>query len=108
MPYVKLYALSTYADSLDEVRSCLRDRDHEPSVEQEAIALEERTSLLRAVSRLPSRERGFLEARYGLGDTGPMSLAEIGRREGLSRERVRQICVRATIQLRRTLCSSPD
>ncbi|MDX6508529.1 MAG: polymerase primary sigma factor, partial [Gaiellaceae bacterium] len=40
---------------------------------------------------LPSRERQVLELRYGLSDAEPKTLEEIGRRLGLTRERVRQI-----------------
>ena len=40
---------------------------------------------------LPEREREVLMLRYGLGGTEPKTLEEIGRRLGLTRERVRQI-----------------
>ena len=38
-----------------------------------------------------AREERILRMRYGLGDQEPMSLEQIGRRFGLSRERIRQI-----------------
>jgi RNA polymerase primary sigma factor len=45
-----------------------------------------------ALGELPDREREVLKLRYGLnGDPDPVSLEEIGRRLGLTRERVRQI-----------------
>jgi RNA polymerase primary sigma factor len=49
--------------------------------------------LHRALGELPDRDREVLKLRYGLnGDDGsPKSLEEIGRRLGLTRERVRQI-----------------
>jgi len=48
--------------------------------------------LRRAVADLPDREREVVKMRYGLnGDVDPVSLDEIGRRLGLTRERVRQI-----------------
>jgi len=48
--------------------------------------------LRKAVGKLPEREREVLQLRYGLnGDTDPKSLEEIGRRLGLTRERVRQL-----------------
>ena len=48
--------------------------------------------LRRAVSELPERERDVVKLRYGLnGDIEPASLEEIGRRLGITRERVRQI-----------------
>jgi len=60
--------------------------------EEEVTVSLERTALLRAVEDLPERERSVVKWRYGLnGDGDPASLEEIGRRLGLTRERVRQI-----------------
>ena len=47
-------------------------------------------ALRRALDRLPEQQREILRLRYGL-DGDPVSLAEIGRRSGLSRERIRQL-----------------
>jgi RNA polymerase primary sigma factor len=45
-----------------------------------------------AVETLPDREREVVKLRFGMdGDPDPQSLEEIGRRLGLTRERVRQI-----------------
>jgi RNA polymerase primary sigma factor len=55
------------------------------------VSLEEDT-LRRAIATLPEREQEVVRLRYGLnGDTGPQSLEEIGRKLGLTRERVRQV-----------------
>jgi RNA polymerase primary sigma factor len=52
----------------------------------------EKSVLNRALEELPDRERQVIKWRYGLdGDPDPASLEEIGRRMGLTRERVRQI-----------------
>jgi RNA polymerase primary sigma factor len=60
-------------------------------VEEEVeISLTEDT-LRRALESLPERERSVLTLRYGLGVEEPKSLEEIGRRLGITRERVRQI-----------------
>ncbi len=40
---------------------------------------------------LPSRQREVVESRYGLKNSAPMTLAEIGDRYGVTRERIRQI-----------------
>jgi len=48
-------------------------------------------ALSTALASLPERERRVLELRYGLYDAEPKTLEEIGRRLGLTRERVRQI-----------------
>jgi len=47
---------------------------------------------------LPFRERRVIELRYGIDPEGPLTLEDIGRRVGLTRERVRQIEVK-TLQL---------
>ena len=55
------------------------------------------------VATLGDRERSVVLLRFGFGDRDPMTLREIGRKLGLSRERVRQLERRALIQLRNTL-----
>jgi RNA polymerase primary sigma factor len=63
-----------------------------PSPEEEVTISLGEDVLRRAVSQLPEPERDVLKMRYGLnGDVEPASLDEIGRRLGLTRERVRQI-----------------
>ncbi|HET9507069.1 MAG TPA: sigma-70 family RNA polymerase sigma factor [Gaiellaceae bacterium] len=63
----------------------------EGGVEEEVeISLTEST-LHRALEDIPEREREVLRLRYGLTSEEPKSLEEIGRRLGLTRERVRQI-----------------
>jgi RNA polymerase primary sigma factor len=64
----------------------------EESPEQEvSLSLDEQI-VRRAVAALPDRERDVLKLRYGLnGERDPASLEEIGRRLGITRERVRQI-----------------
>ncbi len=47
---------------------------------------------------LPSRERRVIELRYGIDPAGPMTLEDIGKQVGLTRERVRQIEVK-TLQM---------
>ena len=63
----------------------------EGGVEEEVeVSLTEDT-LHRALNNLPEREQIVLNLRYGLGLEEPQSLEEIGRRLGITRERVRQI-----------------
>ena len=55
--------------------------------------------LAAALEALAERERQVLVLRYGLEDAEPKTLEEIGRRLGLTRERVRQIEVEALKRL---------
>jgi RNA polymerase primary sigma factor len=48
-------------------------------------------ALAEAIAALGERERQVVILRYGLNDSDPKTLEEIGRRLGLTRERVRQI-----------------
>jgi RNA polymerase primary sigma factor len=62
----------------------------EPSEEVHVSLTEE--AVRTAVETLPEREREVVKLRFGLdGDPDPHSLEEIGRKLGLTRERVRQI-----------------
>jgi RNA polymerase primary sigma factor len=59
---------------------------------EEQVELSLRSQALQeALLALPERERHVLVLRYGLADGEPRTLEEIGRRLGLTRERVRQI-----------------
>jgi RNA polymerase primary sigma factor len=51
------------------------------------------------IAALPYRERTILELRYGLGGEQAMTLEEVGRRFGVTRERVRQIETRTLRRL---------
>lgn len=44
-----------------------------------------------ALAELPERDAEVLRLRFGLGDAEPLTLADVGARLGVSRERVRQI-----------------
>jgi RNA polymerase primary sigma factor len=72
----------------------------EPAEEELEISL--RTEALhRALEQLGEREQQVLSYRFGLGaDDQPLSLEEIGRRLGITRERVRQIKEKALSRLR--------
>jgi RNA polymerase primary sigma factor len=58
-------------------------------------------ALAEALNALADRERSVLVLRYGLDDAEPKTLEEIGRRLGLTRERVRQIETEALKRLGR-------
>ena len=58
-------------------------------------------ALAEAIAALGDRERQVVILRYGLDDSDPKTLEEIGRRLGLTRERVRQIETEALKRLAR-------
>jgi len=60
---------------------------------------DERRVLLDRMERLDTRERTVLALRYGLEGESPLTLKEIGRRLGLTREWVRKIELRAVRKL---------
>jgi RNA polymerase primary sigma factor len=64
--------------------------------------------LSRLLERLTSREQTVIRIRYGLRDGVPHTLAETGRRIGVSRERIRQIEKRALMRLKQLLEASEE
>jgi RNA polymerase primary sigma factor len=58
-----------------------------------------RERLKAVIKSLTSREREVIELRFGLGDEAPMTLEEVGRRLGVTRERIRQIETKALRKL---------
>jgi RNA polymerase primary sigma factor len=73
--------------------------DEAPPEELIQVSLEQDV-LRRAVATLSEREQEVVKLRYGLnGDGSPQSLEEIGRRLGLTRERVRQLEAKALERL---------
>jgi RNA polymerase primary sigma factor len=56
-------------------------------------------ALKSALTALPWRERQVIILRYGLVDSEPKTLEEIGRQLGLTRERVRQVEVESLKRL---------
>ena len=73
--------------------------EHAEPSEEVHVSLAER-AVRTAVEGLPERERQVVKLRYGMnGDRDPQSLEEIGRRLGLTRERVRQIEAQALAHL---------
>jgi RNA polymerase sigma factor (sigma-70 family) len=75
------------------------------SPEDETIRREMADRLEETLAPLDTREREVLRLRYGLAGDREYTLADVGRRLGLSRERVRQIETRAVAKLRRNLAA---
>jgi RNA polymerase primary sigma factor len=58
---------------------------------EEASEHLQKEGVQRALEALPDRERQVIELRYGLAGTEPLTLEEVGRTFGVTRERIRQI-----------------
>ncbi len=61
------------------------------------------TQVERALGTLSPREEEILRLRFGLGDCGEHTLEEVGKRFAVTRERIRQIEVKALRKLRHPL-----
>lgn len=97
--------VSTHADSaltlLDTLQDDSQSQEDELMQTEQQTGLNDRLGL--ALGTLDRRERYIVEQRI-MGDD-EMSLAELGRRLGVSRERARQIEARAKRKLRKRLTS---
>jgi RNA polymerase primary sigma factor len=58
---------------------------------EEASEHLQKEGVRKALEALPDRERQVIELRYGLAGTEPLTLEEVGRTFGVTRERIRQI-----------------
>jgi RNA polymerase sigma factor (sigma-70 family) len=96
------YSLDAPAGEAEE--TAIRDFVHDralPSPEDEALRGELANRIEHALESLDPREQEVVRLRFGLSTDHEHTLAEVGRRLGLSRERVRQIEGRAVAKLRR-------
>jgi RNA polymerase sigma factor (sigma-70 family) len=67
--------------------------------ERDAAAVDLSEQLEAALCQLPAREADILRLRFGTNDQQSLTLEEVGRRYGVSRERIRQLEARALKQL---------
>lgn len=90
-----------YEDDVERPAVLGNDPSPEDVVAEAELGRRRKAALSSAVARLPGREREILTHRYL--DDEPMTLRDIGRSMGISRERVRQIEARALRRMRETL-----
>jgi len=102
-------AINTTTVSLDgafsddpEERSLVDSLEDENATPPDAQVYEEGlvSDMARAVQGLPERERKILQWYFGLGGADPLTLEQIGRKLGYTRERIRQLKEQAIERLR--------
>jgi len=104
MMQVARHPLSLEMPTDDDEKSVLGDfiKDEDAQAPDEnAIQALLREHLERLLTNLPPREVRILQLRYGLLDGKPYTLEEVGRKMGITRERVRQIEAQALARLRK-------
>jgi RNA polymerase primary sigma factor len=90
-----------------EMLASLDELMDDPTRNRDAIEPEELERLRQLLDLISESEARILRYRYGLDGGGAMTLKEIGDRVGLTRERVRQIEVRALQKLKAYLGPPP-
>ena len=87
----------------DDDRSTLGELIADPSSNESMDSMDrslQKEHLGTWLSQLNERERRIIELRFGLAGQEPLTLAEIGRKINVSRERVRQLEAKAILKLR--------
>ena len=82
-----------------ELRDLLEDEGASP--EDYTVQQSLRQDIFRMLSELTPQQQEVVNLRFGLDDGTPLSLAKVGQRMGISRERVRQLEQQALKHLRR-------
>ncbi len=77
-------------DETQALESTLQD-SHAGRPEDVLVEDEEKAKAVRLLEELDPREAAVLRLHYGIGGHRPLSLKEIGKKLGLTRERIRQI-----------------
>ncbi|MBM4372498.1 MAG: sigma-70 family RNA polymerase sigma factor, partial [Deltaproteobacteria bacterium] len=89
-------------DNNTEIRDFIADENApDPSACTESKDLRE--ALTRILSSLPPREEKILRMRFGIGESRTYTLEEVGQDFNLTRERIRQIEIKALGRLRSSL-----
>jgi len=80
---VSLDLMSSLNELVEDARAC-KPEDH-------LLTESDHETIRKLLDSIGAREAKILRLRYGLDEDGPMTLAEIGKKVDLTRERVRQI-----------------
>jgi RNA polymerase sigma factor (sigma-70 family) len=99
------YHYARYVTGQEEILSTEADRSTEPANESDREHV--RNAIASGMSELDEREREIIASHFGLGRSGaPLTLEQLGKRFGVTKERVRQIEQRALARLREVLAPS--
>lgn len=104
----KTYSLDSFIPS-DETEQTLLERLEDTSTPSpsDLVSAASMAEMVRDwLNMLDRNEREIIEKRFGLGGNDPETLEDIGRRFGVTRERVRQIEAKAIVKLRKILDES--
>ena len=82
-----------------ELQDLLEDDGASP--EDYTVQQSLRQDIFRMIAELTPQQQEVINLRFGLGDGNPLSLAKVGQRMGISRERVRQLEQQALKHMRR-------
>lgn len=102
---IQLYNTTPQTDSHDDgwsLGEMIAD-DRTPAPEENLLDGDSLNHVYRMLDEMEPREATILRLRFGLGDTDPKTLKEIGEILGLTRERVRQIEGESLRRLARSL-----
>jgi RNA polymerase primary sigma factor len=102
------FRLDLPRDAEDDLRLADRLPHPDPLPAEAIFESEQILEVRRQVLALAPRERIVIVCRYGLDGQPPQTLVEVARRLGVSKERVRQIEVKALENLRRGKRCQPD
>ncbi|MFP4143931.1 MAG: RNA polymerase sigma factor RpoD/SigA [Phycisphaeraceae bacterium] len=93
------------ADNESVLLSDLLQDDRTLPPDEQALREDDLTTIAALLDAIDDREATILRLRFGLDGQEPLTLKEIGKRVGLTRERVRQIQTHALDKLARRLSS---
>lgn len=94
--------MNNETDSLGEAFGKIAGKN--PGDDESAAAL--CRELAKAIKTLPPREQDIIALRFGLLDGGIRTLEEIGKKYGVTRERIRQLEAKALEKIRLFMNSS--
>jgi RNA polymerase primary sigma factor len=106
---VKAFSSPTQMPVSEEVHSLneMLEDDKTPRPDEAVFNADELETIHKLLGDMDQREADVLRLRYGIDQDEPLTLKEIGKRVGLTRERVRQIEKETLAKLHAILTSEP-